>query len=155
MSKSVDRLVCVVHRHRYSVSFKVINFPRGSLSGFVSKAHSQSSFSFDNFISSFILISKSMTTNNNWLCPTLNVTRYVAHNDWLTENSSSHNVTDGSVRRFPHFFQSEFLNTCFIWSDRSTFDSYIIFFNCFSSINGYLVISRISVLNSQIVVFDI
>src|SRR5690606_9007354 len=155
MSKSVDRLVCVVHRHRYSVTFKVINFPRGSLSGFVSKAHSQSSFSFATFICSFVLISKSMTTNNNWLCPTLNVTRYVAHNDWLTENGSSHNVTNSSVRRFPHFFQSEFFNTLFIWSNGSTFDSYVIFFNCFSRINSNLVVGCISVLNSQIVVFDI
>src|SRR5690606_8802596 len=130
MRKSVNRLVGIVHRHCHTISLEIINFPSLWLSStFWRKSHSEFTFSFDYRIGCFVLVTESMTPDYNRLCPTLNVTRYVFHDNGLTENSTSHDVSDGSVWRFPHFFQSELLYSGFVRCDGRTFDSDIVFFD--------------------------
>lgn len=74
-------------------------------------------------ISASVLISESMTADNDWLFPLGNQERNVFAQDWFTENSSIQVITDGSVRRFPHLFQVEFFHTGFIRCNCGAFDT--------------------------------
>ncbi|OPZ14260.1 MAG: hypothetical protein BWZ06_01116 [Bacteroidetes bacterium ADurb.BinA261] len=96
-----------------------------------------------------------MTPNNDWFCPTLHVARNIATNDWFAKNSSSHNITNSSIRRFPHLFEAKFLHPSFIGSDCSTFDPYIISFNGFGCFHGNLIVGGIAIFDTQIIIFDI
>src|SRR3546814_2549528 len=75
----------------------------------------------------------SMAADHNGLRPVGNQAGNVPADNGFTENSTTHNVTNGSVRCTPHFFQVEFLYTGFVWSDGGTFDAYMVFLDCFRS----------------------
>jgi hypothetical protein len=97
----------------------------------------------------------SVSANNNGLSPSWYKSRYVLRNDRFSEDSSIQNVSDCSVRGFPHLFQFEFFHSFLVRSDGGTLNTYFILFNSIGGINSDLIISLISVFNAQVEVFDI
>src|SRR5690606_25668100 len=95
-----------------------------------------------------VLVTKSVTADNDRLCPTWNKTRNVADDDRLTENCTIKDVTDCSVRRFPHLLKFEFFNTLLIRSDCRTLDTDVVFLDCFCSFDCYFIVSCITVFHS-------
>lgn len=51
------------------------------------------------------LITEGMSANSDGLCPTWNKSGNVLADDWLTEDSASQDVPDGSVGALPHLLQ--------------------------------------------------
>ena len=96
-----------------------------------------------------------MSTDDDWFCPTWNTSGNVLDDDWLTENDTSNNITESSVGRLPHLLQIEFLDSSFVRSDSSTFDTNFAGFDGRCSVDGYLVISGITVFDTQVVVLDV
>jgi len=96
-----------------------------------------------------------MSSNNNWLCPIFDKSWNVFTDDWFSENSSSKIISDCSVGTFPHFLEIELLNSGFIRSNCSAFDSYFAIFNGLSGIKSNLIICLVSMLNSEIKILDV
>ena len=96
-----------------------------------------------------------MSTDNDWFGPTWNTTWNVLDDDGLTENDTSDNVTDGSVGGLPHLLQIEFLDSSFVRSDGGTFNTNFASFDGLCGVDGYLVISGITVFDTQVVVLDV
>ena len=96
-----------------------------------------------------------MSTYDDWFCPTWNTSWNVLDDDGLTENDTSNNVTDGSVGGLPHLLQIEFLDSSFVRSDGGTFNTNFAGFDGLCSVDGYLVISGITVFDAQVVVLDV
>lgn len=96
-----------------------------------------------------------MSTDDDWFGPTWNTTWNVLDDDGLTENDTSNNVTESSVGGLPHLLQIEFLDSSFVRSDSSTFDTNFAGFDGRCSVDGYLVISSITVFDAQVVVLDV
>src|SRR4051812_23624138 len=99
-------------------------------------------------ISGNVLITMGMTTNNDWLSPAWNYSWYVLADDGLSEDGTVKNVSDGSVRRFPHFLQFEFFHSFLIRSNSSALNTNLVLFNGMSGINCNLIVSLVSVLNA-------
>jgi hypothetical protein len=97
-----------------------------------------------------VLISISMSSDNNWLGPPWNQSWDVRNNDWLSEHGSIKNVSNSTVRTFPHLFEVKFSNTVLIWSDSSALDTDFAFLDSIGSVNSDLVTGCISVLDAQI-----
>lgn len=96
-----------------------------------------------------------MSSDNDRLFPAGDKLGDVADDDGLAENSATHNVTDGAIRRFPHFFEIELFNASFIRRDRSTLDSNLAGFDGLGSVNSDLIIRLVALLNRQVKVLDV
>src|SRR6185369_12861147 len=98
-------------------------------------------------ISSTILITKRMTTDNDWPIPRRDKPGYIFYYDRLAKNSSIQNVPDSSVGTLPHLLQVKFLHSCLIRRDSGTFDPNPILFDSIRRINRYLVVCLVTVFN--------
>lgn len=117
--------------------------------------HDEFTWFGSNVVSSNILITVSVSTNDDWVGPAWNKSWDVFNDDGFSENSSIKDISDCSVGRFPHLLKLELFNSFLIRCNCSTFDTYFVLFDSLCWINGNLVVSLISVLHSQIEVFDI
>lgn len=106
----------------------------------------------DNHILGTVLVTESMTANDDRVGPARHQTWDILAQDRLTENGSAENVTNGSIRRKPHLLQLEFFNSLFIGRDSGTLDSDVVLQNGVSSIDGYLIVSLIAIGQAQVVV---
>ena len=105
-------------------------------------------WSSDNIILASILITVGVSTNNDGLSPSWNKSGNVGDNDWLSEDCTIKDVSNGSVWRFPHLLETEFLDSIFIRGNSGALNSDLAFFDSFGSINGNLIASCISALNA-------
>jgi len=104
---------------------------------------------------SYVLVSMSMSSNDNGLAPPWHQFWNVFSNNWFSENSSVQDVPNCSIGGSPHFLELELLHSFFIRSNSSAFDSYFVLLYSVGSINGNLVVSLISVFHTQVEVFDV
>ena len=109
----------------------------------------------DNVVLASVLISISMSSNDDWLNPSGNKSGNVADDNGLSENSSVQDIPDGTVGRSPHLLKVEFLNSSLIGSDGGALDSYLGSLDGLSSIDSDLIIGSISVLDTEIKVFGV
>lgn len=156
MSKVLDAFIHIVHsQSNPSFTFEFIHFHALLFTFSISENDFKGSWSVNYKISGSVLVSKGMSSNDNWLFPSWNQSWNVANDDRLSEYSTIENISDGSVWTFPHVFKVEFFDSGFIRSDGSAFYTNFAFFDCIGSIDGDLVVGGISVLNTKIKVFDI
>ena len=149
MSKLFNTFICIIHsKTNTTSSFKFVHL-HFLLSSIIS---SKNDFKCSRLINSkvccFILISKCMSTNDDWFCPSRNQSGNIFNNNRLSEYCSIKNVSNGSIWTFPHFFQVKLFNSSLIRSDSGTFDSDFAFFNGFSCLYSNFIICSISMLNA-------
>jgi hypothetical protein len=102
-----------------------------------------------------VLVSISVSANNDGRSPAWDKTRDVADNDWLAEHSAIKNVSDSAIGGLPHLFEVEFLHTGLIRSDGCALDSDLVLQHSVRTIYGDLVICSVTVLDRQIVVLSL
>ena len=146
--KSHDTLISVVHAHRNTCSFELVNLMFNYLTILTFKFHGQLTFSRNNKVCCPILVAESMSTNDNRTIPVCYQSWDILDNNWLTENSAIKDVADSSIRTFPHLLQVKFLHTCLVRCNCGTLNANSILFYCIGCINGYLIIGLIPVFNS-------
>ena len=78
-------------------------------------------------ISRFVLVSKSMSADANWLLPAGNEERNVLAKNRLAEDDAVQDVSDCAVRRSPHLLQSEFFDALLVGSNRRAFYGDVVF----------------------------
>lgn len=156
MSKIFNTFIDIIHTHaNSSFSFKFIDFHFLFFTLVISEYDLECSWSIDDEISRSVLIAKGMSSNNNWFFPSWNESWNVADDDRLSEYSTIENVSDGTIWTFPHMLKAEFLDSGFIRSDCSAFNTNFTFFDSIGSINGNLIIGCISVFDTEIKVFNV
>jgi len=102
----------------------------------------------NNIILAIILITVGVSTNNDGLNPSWNKSGNVGDNDWLSEDCTIKDISNGSVWRFPHLLETELLDSLFIRGNSGALNSDLAFRNSVGSINGNLIACCISVLNA-------
>lgn len=156
MSKLSNALVCVVHSEsNTSLSFEVENLPLLLLTILSLINHLELAWFIDFKISSSVLVTEGMSSDDNWLFPTWNQSRNITDNNWLSEYCATKNISDGAVRALPHFLKAELLDSCLIWCDGSTLDADTTCSDGIGSINRDLIVCLVSMLNTQIKVLDV
>ena len=86
------------------------------------------------------LVSECVTSDNDRLLPSRNRFGYAIQDDGLTEDGTSKNVTDCSVRAPPHLLQVELLYTSLIGSDGCTFDTDAVLEDSLGRVNCHFIV---------------
>lgn len=123
---------------------EVVDFSRFRFAIFAFEDDRHSSRLADDHILGTVLISESVTSDDNRIRPAGNETRDVFAQNRLTEDRSSENISDGSIGRQPHLFQLEFFHALLVWSDGGTFDSNIVLENSVGGVDCDLIVSLIT-----------
>lgn len=113
------------------------------------------SWRLDNVIGGNVLISVSVSSNNDWLSPAWHQSWDVLADDGFSEDSTVENISDCTVRGFPHLLQLEFFDSLLIRGDGGALDTNFVFLDCVGGIDGDLIVSLVSVFDSEIVIFNI
>lgn len=96
-----------------------------------------------------------MSTNDNGLDPSWNRPWDRVDDDWLTEDGTTEDVSNGSVWRQPHLLELKFLHSRLVGCDRGTLDGNLVLLGSLGRVDGNLIISCITVLDAQIVILEI
>jgi len=158
-SESGNGLVCVVHSHdgASSVFEGVHCLFVGTVSASIIRNvfHNELARLLGDEVLGHVLVSMSVTTNDDGLGPSWYKLGDVLANNRFSEDGSVQDVSDGSIGGSPHLLQLEFFNSFLIRGNSGALDTDFVFLNSMSSINGDLVIGLISVFNAQIIVLNV
>jgi len=98
VSKFINRFISVVHAEHNTGALKLVNSHLCRVTTVSwGKSHSKCTCLLGDKVSCTVLVSKGVSTDNNWGSPSWNTSWDVFDDDWFTENSSSHNVSNGTV----------------------------------------------------------
>ena len=109
----------------------------------------------NNIILAAVLITESVSSNDDWLGPAWYAPRNVRDDNRLSEDRAVKDVPDGSIGTPPHLLEVEFFHSALIGSDRSAFYGNLVLLGCLSAIDRDLVISGIARSDGQVVVFGL
>lgn len=123
--------------------------------GFSLEVNSNVSGFRDQEVSAVIDVSEGMSTDNDGLGPVGDQSWDVLAKNGFSEDSSVEVVSDATVGTLPHLFEFELFDSGLIGSDGGAFDSDLAVLDGFGSIKSDLVISLVSVLNSEIEILDV
>ena len=146
--KSHYTFISIVHAHSNTGSFELVNLMFNNLTILSFKFHGQLTFSGNNKVCCPVLVTESMSSNDNRTIPVCYQSGYILNNYWLTENSAIKDVADCSIRTFPHLLQVEFFHTGLIRRYGGTLNTYSVLLDSIGCINGYLIIGLIPIFNS-------
>ena len=156
MSKIFNAFIDVVHCHTNTTfSFEFVDFHSLLLSLIICENNFKFSRFIDCKIGGSVLISESVSSNNNGFFPSWNKSWDVIDDDRFSEDGSVENVSDCTVGAFPHVFKVELFDSCLIRGDGGTFDTNFALFDGIGSINCDLIIGGISVFDTEVKVLDI
>jgi hypothetical protein len=99
-----------------------------------------------------VLVTESVSADNDWFNPAWNETRNISNHNWLTEYCSIKDVSDCSIWTLPHLSQIKLLNTLSIGCDCCTFNSNLVFQDSFGAVNCNLIFCLVTVCNTQVVI---
>mmetsp|Transcript_21210 Transcript_21210/g.36159 ORF Transcript_21210/g.36159 Transcript_21210/m.36159 type:complete len:252 (+) Transcript_21210:550-1305(+) len=155
MCKSFNRFISIVHRQSNSCRFEIIH---GCANLFTTVGWCENSLEFTssikNLICCFILVSMSMTSHHNRFRPSWHQFRHVFAKNRRTKYRTAQYVANSAVWTFPHFFQTKFFDTCFIWRNRGAFDCHAMFQRRVRRIDRDLIVGGVTTLQSQIKVIQ-
>ena len=98
VSETSDGFIGIVHTHQNTWGFKVVNFHSLFLRTiFWSENNLELTGFVNDSISSSILISESMSSNNDWFSPSWNKSWNILAKNWLSEDSSSKIVSNCTI----------------------------------------------------------
>ena len=149
MSKTSNGIISVIHAHTDSW-FLELEHSEGLFCAPViwCESHFKLTRSVEYSISSFVLITKGMSSNNDGLFPSWYIFWNIWDKNWCSKNCTTQIISNGSIWWFPHLFKVEFYNSCLIGCDGGALYTYLMFSDCLGRIKSNLIISCISVLNA-------
>ena len=118
-------------------------------------SHGELTWTWGNEVSGLVLISVSVSSNDDWSGPSWNVSWDVFDENWLSEHGSTEIVSNGSIWRFPHLLEFELLNSGLIRGNGGALDSNLVLLDGLGSLKSDLVICGISVFDAQVIVLDV
>ena len=155
MSEFSNRVVRVEHTQVTATSLKVLNLLHSWLAAIIRlETNLDLAWFGNNVVLATVLVSKGVSTDDDWLGPSWNKTRDAGNNDGLTEDSSVENVPNGSVGASPHLFETELFNATFVRSNSGALDSDLVLLDSICAVNSNLIVSGVARRDTQIVVFS-
>ena len=156
VSESNDGFVSVVHAEHDTGSLEVENFKVGWLGAiFWDEGHVELAWHLRAEISGFILITKSVSTNNNGCLPAWHKLGDVGNHDGGSKDSATNDVSNGSVGGSPHLLEAKFSDTSFVGGDSGALDTNLAGLDGFCGLDSDLIVSGITVLDAEIEVLDV
>jgi hypothetical protein len=156
MSEFLDGIISIVHTEANTTARIVEDFVflRGT-SVFGSEGDFVFTRSVNNEISGSVLITVSVSADNDGLSPSGDELGDVLADDGFSEDSTVEVVSDGTIGRFPHFLKLEFLDSILIGSDGGALNTNFAFLDGLSSIKSDFIVGGISVFHTEIEVEDV
>mmetsp|Transcript_97472 Transcript_97472/g.134064 ORF Transcript_97472/g.134064 Transcript_97472/m.134064 type:complete len:376 (-) Transcript_97472:86-1213(-) len=153
-SKGGDRVSSVEHTEVGTSLLEVVDFLFSRCTAIIG---GENKFDFtslvDNVILATVLVTVSVSTDNDRLGPAGHQSGDVLDNNRFSENGTIKDVSNSSVRRSPHLLEFELFNTTLIRSDSGTLDTNLVLLHGVSAINSDLIVSLITRGDTQIIVF--
>ena len=129
--KIANRIIEVIHRHCHTGAWIIKDLKLHRLCPiFGSPREREFTFSWNEHISSAILIAERVTADNDRLGPARNQTRNVADHNWFTENNSAENIAHGAVGRLPHLLEAKLFYASFVGRDSCALNRNAMLFRC-------------------------
>lgn len=152
----VDRFVGVVHRQHNTGTLKLVDFQIGG-GGAVSwgKGHGEGAGDFGDKVGRSVLVTESVSADDDGLGPAGNASGDVVHDDGLTEDGAADDVANSAVGGLPHLLETELLDSCLVSSDGRALDADLAGLDRIGTVNAHLIVGGIAVLNAQVVVLDV
>ena len=155
-SERFDGSLGVEHTHVSASSSEIVDFLHNWFAAVSWSEHDLGGTWFVNdIILASVLITISMSADDNWLGPSWHKSRDVGNDNWLSEDGTIENVSNGAVRTLPHLLETELLDPAFIRSDGSALNTNLALLNSLCSINCNLIVSCISALDRQVEVLGV
>ena len=134
----------------------VSNFLHGWVASIIwGEGDLDSTWLVNDIILAAVLVTESVSSNDDWRGPSWNASWDVRDDNWLSEDSSIEDVSDGSVWTSPHLLQIELLDSCLVWGDGGALDGDLVLLGSLSSIDSDLIIGLISAGDRQVVVLSL
>src|SRR5262249_2416620 len=102
-----------------------------------------------------VLITESVTADDNWLGPARNQPWDVGDHNRLAENGAAQYVSDRSVGRQPHLLEVEFLDAGLVGGDGRALDAHTVLLDGIGGVDRHLVIGAVAVLDAQVVILEV
>lgn len=143
-SKSLYGFVSVEHTHVYT-SIEISDVLNGRCAAiFRGKSDIDGTRLSDNVILTAVLITESVSSDNNWLSPAWNATGDVGDHNRFSEDSAIEDVSDGAVGAPPHLLEVKLFDTAFIGGDGGALYGNLVFLGGISRVDCDLIISGIT-----------
>jgi len=156
LGKTEDRLVGVVHAHGDSSRREIENGEVHLLSAiFGSEGHLELAGSGNDDVGRSVLVSESVTSDDDRLGPSWDEARNVLAENRLAEHGASEDIADSSVRALPHLLQVELFDAKLIRSDGGALDSNLVLLDGCGAIQSNLVVGLISVLHTKVIILNL
>ena len=153
VSELLNTLISIVHGQAYSsLTLIVVHLSPLLFSTLSSEDNLKSPRLVNCKVSGFVLISECMSANYDRFLPSRDQPRNILDDDGFSKDCSVEDVADSAVWTLPHLFKSELFYTGLIRGDGGAFDTYFILFDSFGSLNGYFVLSSITVLHAEVII---
>ena len=91
-----------------------------------------------------VLVTKRVSSNNDWLSPSWHAARDILHDDWLSEDSSVKDVSNGTVRAPPHLLEVELFNSALVGSDRRALDGHLVLLGGIGCVDCNMVVGGVA-----------
>lgn len=106
----------------------------------------------DKVILAAVLVSESVSSDDDWLDPAWYATRNIIDDDGLSEDGTVENVSDGAVWTLPHLLQVKLLDSALVWGDGSALDSNLMLLGSLGAVDRNLIVSCVTRSHRQVIV---
>jgi len=143
-SKSFHGFVSVEHTH-VDTSVEIGNVLNGRCATiFRGESDINGTRLGDNIVLAAVLITESVSSDNNWLSPAWNATGDVGDNNRFSEDSAIEDVSDGTVGASPHLLEVELFDTALIGGDGGALYGNLMFLGGVSRVDCDLIVGGIT-----------
>lgn len=156
MSETLNTFIGVVHSQSNApCSFEFIDFHflLGPIVGL--EQNLKCAWLFHHEISSFVLVTEGVPSDNDGFFPSGNEPRDIFYDDGFSEDCAVENIPDGTVGTLPHTFEIELFDAGFIGGDGGALDADLALLDGVGCFDGDLVVGGVPILNAQIEIEDV
>ena len=145
-----DRVIEIVHCERNASAGRLVDFPLDHLAVLADEFHRQHALAGELEVGGAVLVAEGVAADDDRLGPARHQPRHVLADDRLAEHHTAQDVSNGAVRRFPHFLQAEFLHPAFVRGDGGAFDADADLLDGVGGVDGDLIVGLVAVLHPQV-----
>ena len=150
--ESLNRLVCVEHAH-VDTSLEVGDVLHDGLTSVLGGERDIDGTGLrDDVVLASVLVTESMSSNDDGLGPAWNAFWNVRDDNGLSEHGTVEDVSDSTVGTLPHLLKVELLNTALIGGNGGALDGNLMLFGSVGGINSDLVVGGVARGHREIVV---
>ncbi len=150
-----DAVVEIVHRHGDARALELVNVEIDVLAILAFEDEAQLAGAGDQRVLGAVLVTESVTADDDGIGPAGDEARNVVDHDRLTEDHAAENVTNRAVGADPHFLEVEFLDAGFVGGDGGAFYAHTVLLDRIGRVDRDLVIGFVALLDREVVILKV